>query len=63
MGQRQIPRLAGQLYWYMTYTLSIWSKERGQGGRKDMSWIMRPTVENLSPKEVRAVAAYVSTLK
>ncbi len=62
-GQRQIPRLAGQLYWYMVYTLSIWSKERGQGGRADISWIMRPTVEHLTPKEVRAVAEYVSTLK
>ena len=62
-GQREIPRLAGQLYWYMVYTLSIWSKERGQGGREDISWIMRPTVENLTSKEVQAVAEYVSALK
>jgi cytochrome c553 len=62
-GQREIPRLAGQLYWYMTYTLSIWSKERGQGGRQDISWIMRPTVENLTPKQIQAIAEYVSTLK
>ena len=62
-GQREIPRLAGQLYWYVVYTLSIWSKERGQGGRQDISWIMRPTVANLNPKQVQALAEYVSTLK
>ena len=45
-GQREIPRLAGQLYWYMVSTLSLWSSERGQGGRQDISWIMRPTVAN-----------------
>lgn len=62
-GQREIPRLAGQLYWYMVYTLSIWSSERGQGGREDISWIMRPTVANLTPKEVQALAEYVSSLR
>ena len=62
-GQREIPRLAGQLYWYMVYTLSIWSSERGQGGREDISWIMRPTVANLTPKQVQAVAEYVSGLR
>ena len=59
-GQREIPRLAGQLYWYMVSTLSLWSSERGQGGRQDISWIMRPTVANLTPKQVRALAEYVS---
>jgi cytochrome c553 len=62
-GQREIPRLAGQLYWYMVSTLSIWSSERGQGGRQDISWIMRPTVANLTPKQVQALAEYVSTLR
>ena len=62
-GQRDIPRLAGQLYWYMTYTLSIWSSERGQGGRQDISWIMRPTVADLTPKQVEALAEYVSALR
>jgi cytochrome c553 len=62
-GQREIPRLAGQLYWYMVSTLSIWSSERGQGGRQDISWIMRPTVANLTPKEVQALAEYVSALR
>jgi hypothetical protein len=47
----------------MVHTLSMWSKERGQGGRQDISWIMRPTVENLTPKQVQAIAAYVSALK
>ena len=62
-GQREIPRLAGQLYWYMVGTLSLWSSERGQGGRQDISWIMRPTVANLTPKQVEALAEYVSALK
>ena len=62
-GQSEIPRLAGQLYWYMVYTLSIWSSERGQGGREDISWIMRPTVANLTPKQVQALAEYVSALR
>jgi cytochrome c553 len=62
-GQREIPRLAGQLYWYITYTLSIWSNERGQGGRQDISWIMRPTVANLTSKQIEAIAEYVSALR
>ena len=62
-GQREIPRLAGQLYWYMVGTLSLWSSERGQGGRQDISWIMRPTVANLTPKQVQALAEYVSALR
>ena len=62
-GQREIPRLAGQLYWYVVNSLSLWSSERGLGGRQDISWIMRPTVANLTPKQVRAVAEYVSALR
>jgi cytochrome c553 len=62
-GQREIPRLAGQLYWYMVQTLSLWSSERGQGGREDISWIMRPTVANLTPKQARAIAEYVSAIR
>ena len=62
-GQRDIPRLAGQLYWYMVGTLSIWNSERGQGGRQDISWIMRPTVANLTTKQVEALAEYVSALR
>jgi cytochrome c553 len=62
-GQREIPRLAGQLYWYIIYTVSIWSSERGQGGRQDISWIMRPTVANLTPNQVQAIAEYVSAVK
>jgi cytochrome c553 len=47
----------------MVSTLSIWSSERGQGGRQDISWIMRPTVANLTPKQVQALAEYVSALR
>jgi cytochrome c553 len=62
-GQGAIPRLAGQLYWYMVYTMSIWTAERGQGGREDISWIMRPTIANLNKAQIEALAEYVSTLK
>jgi cytochrome c553 len=47
----------------MVGTLSIWSSERGQGGRPDISWIMRPTVANLTRKQVEALAEYVSALR
>jgi len=47
----------------MVSTLSIWSSERGQGGRQDISWIMRPTVANLTPKQVQALAEYISALR
>ncbi len=62
-GQREIPRLAGQVYGYVVSALSLWSSERGLGGRQDISWIMRPTVANLTPKQVRAIAEYVSALR
>ncbi len=62
-GQRQIPRLAGQLYWYMVKALGAWDKERGQGSVKDISAIMSPTAHNLTPAQVSAIAAYVSALK
>jgi cytochrome c553 len=62
-GQREIPRLAGQLYWYVVQELTLWNSERGLGGRQDISWIMRPTVANLTPKQAQAVAKYVSALR
>jgi mono/diheme cytochrome c family protein len=44
--------------------LRNWGRERGQGGTKeDTSAIMAPTAHNLTPAQVAAVAAYVSTLK
>jgi cytochrome c553 len=62
-GHGEIPRLAGQLYWYIIKVLSNWSKERGQGSAKDISAIMVPTTHNLNQREVAAIAAYLSTLK
>ncbi len=61
-GTRQIPRLAGQLYWYVTKTLTNFSRERGQRG-EDSSGIMAPVARNLSPAQISAVAAYVSSLR
>jgi cytochrome c553 len=62
-GQGQIPRLAGQLYWYTVKALRGWSAERGQGSVRDTSAIMSPTSHNLTPAQVSAIAAYVSTLR
>jgi cytochrome c553 len=62
-GQRQIPRLAGQLYSYVVKALSGWGRERGQGGAPDISAIMGPTSHNLTAAQISAIAAYVSTLK
>jgi cytochrome c553 len=61
-GHNEIPRLAGQLYWYTVGSLSNWTKERGLGA-PDISRIMVPTTHNLTHAQVEAVAAYISTLK
>ena len=62
-GHGEIPRLAGQLYWYIVKALTGWTKERGHGSAKDLSAIMVPTTHNLTYREVEAVAAYLSYLK
>ncbi len=63
-GQEEIPRLAGQLHDYLYNKLTNWSHERGQDrNRPDISLIMGPTAHNLTPSQIAAVAAYVSTLK
>jgi len=62
-GQGQIPRLAGQLYWYTVKALASWDKERGRGSVRDTSAIMSPTSHNLTSAQVSAIAAYVSNLK
>ncbi len=61
-GQGQIPRLAGQLYWYTEKTLTNWGRERGQGA-KDISAIMSPTSHNLTASQISAISAYVSNLR
>jgi cytochrome c553 len=62
-GHGEIPRLAGQLYWYTVKVLSNWTKERGHGSAKDISAIMVPTTHNLTHAQIAAVAAYVSYLR
>ena len=58
-GHNQIPRLAGQLPWYLAKTLANWERER----HTETSAIMAPIARNLSPAQVSAIAAYVSTLR
>jgi cytochrome c553 len=61
-GHGQIPRLAGQVYWYVVKELTGWPKLRGQK-RPDTSIIMKPVAHSLTKSEIRAVAAYVSYLR
>ena len=63
-GKGEIPRLAGQLYPYLTKELTNWGKERGQNRAKpDTSAIMSPVAHSLTQSQIEAVAAYVSYLK
>jgi cytochrome c553 len=62
-GNNEIPRLAGQLFWYTEKALTNWTRERGQGSAQDTSAIMVPTTHNLNQSQIAAVAAYVSYLK
>ena len=58
-GDEQFPRLAGQLYAYVTLQLTNWSKERGE----TTSDIMAPIARGLTESQIKAVAAYVSSLE
>lgn len=63
-GNGEIPRLAGQLNDYVVAKLTNWDKERGQiASQPDASALMEPIAHGLSPAQIRAVAAYVSTLE
>jgi cytochrome c553 len=63
-GHQQIPRLAGQLYWYVVRELGVWDTERGQNpSRSDTSATMLPIAHSLNRKQMEAVAAYVSSLQ
>jgi len=63
-GKGPFPRLAGQLYPYIVKTLTNFEKERGQGGPQnpDTSAIMKPIAHGLTESQIKAVAAYLSTL-
>ena len=58
-GNGQFPRLAGQLYGYVSLQLTNWSKERGEV----LSSVMAPIARALTDAQIRAVAAYVSNLE
>jgi cytochrome c553 len=63
-GNGSFPRLAGQLYDYVVNKLTNWEKERGQNpASPDTSAIMQPIAHSLTQPQIKAVAAYVSTLE
>jgi cytochrome c553 len=63
-GNGSFPRLAGQLFDYVTAKLTNWDKERGQDPKNpDVSAIMEPIAHGLTESQIKAVAAYVSTLE
>jgi cytochrome c553 len=63
-GNGPFPRLAGQLYDYVTAKLTNWEKERGQNpAQPDTSAVMQPIAHSLTQPQIKAVAAYVSSLE
>jgi cytochrome c553 len=63
-GNGPYPRLAGQVFDYVTSKLTNWDKERGQNPAKpDTSAIMEPIAHGLNAAQIKAVAAYVSYLE
>lgn len=63
-GNGAFPRLAGQLFDYVSNKLTNWDKERGQDpNNPDTSAIMEPIAHGLSEPQIKAVAAYVSYLE
>jgi cytochrome c553 len=63
-GNGEIPRLAGQLYPYVVKALSNFPKERGQNPAiHGTSFIMLPVAHSLNRSQIKAVAAYVSSLR
>ena len=63
-GNGPFPRLAGQLHDYIFNKLVNWTRERGQDPKNpDTSAIMQPIAHSLTESQIRAVAAYVSSLE
>ena len=62
-GEGQNPRLAGQLYPYMVKELANWGKERAQQTPSETVDIMKPIAASMSHEQIKAVAAYLSTLR
>jgi cytochrome c553 len=64
-GEGIFPRLAGQWRPYLIAKLKNWEKERGLGpeGADDNSQIMKPIAKSLSQEQIKAVTAYLSSLR
>jgi cytochrome c553 len=63
-GNDAFPRLAGQLNDYIFNKLTNFEKERGQKPEEpDTSAIMQPIAHALTEPQIKAVAAYVSSLE
>ena len=63
-GKGPVPRLAGQVYPYIIKVLQNWGKERGQDpAHPDTSAIMEPVAHGLNESQIKAVAAYLSSLE
>jgi len=63
-GNGAFPRLAGQLFDYVTSKLKNWDKERGQNpSQPDTSALMQPIAHKLNDAQIKAVAAYLSYLE
>jgi len=63
-GKGPVPRLAGQINPYIIKVLQNWGKERGQDpAHPDTSAIMEPVAHGLNESQIKAVAAYVSSLE
>jgi cytochrome c553 len=63
-GNGPFPRLAGQLFDYISTKLTNWDRERGQDpGDPDSSATMQPIARSLTDAQIRAVAAYLSELE
>jgi cytochrome c553 len=63
-GNGVMPSLAGQLYDYVENKLKNWDKERGQDpANPDTSAIMEPIAHKLTEQQIKALAAYVSSLE
>jgi cytochrome c553 len=63
-GNGPFPRLAGQLFDYVSNKLTNWEKERGQiPDKPDTSAIMEPIAHNLTSAQIKAVAAYLSYME
>ena len=60
-GQREIPRLAGQLYDYILQRFASWRKEpEANPASGDTTAVMEPIAKGLSESQTAAVAAYLS---